>query len=49
MPLLLDFLHAVESAASLEPFNLGLVEGVVQCNSLLASILMCDDTFDGLQ
>lgn len=46
--LLLQLLHSVECATSSEPFNLSLVESVVQYDCFLAPIRMLDDALHRL-
>lgn len=45
---LLHLLHSVQGTASVEPFYLGLIEGVVQQDRFLIPIGMLDDAFQGL-
>ena len=47
-PPLLELLHPVKSRAGLEPLDLGLVEGVVQGDGVLAAVAMLDHRRQGL-
>lgn len=45
---MLQLLHSVQSTASTEPLDLGLVEGVVQEDGLLGPVGVLDDAFQRL-
>lgn len=47
--LLLQLLHPVERRAGLEPFDLLLIHGVVQLDSVCTSVLMVQFTNNGLK